>query len=188
MQRLQIIVVSTRDGRAGLPVAEWFFERAKAHGKFEVELVDLREMNLPVFDEPNHPRLKKYAHEHTKRWSARVEAADAFVFVTPEYNFGVPPSLLNALDYLFSEWAYKPAGFVSYGGASGGVRSVQMAKLVMTSLKIVPLPESVSVPFFAKLIGEAGVFDGSAQEGAAKAMLDELVRWTGALAALRAPR
>ena len=74
MPRLQIVVVSTRDGRAGLPVAKWFEERARAHGAFEVDLVDLREMGLPLFDEPKHPRFKQYANEHTKRWSARVES------------------------------------------------------------------------------------------------------------------
>lgn len=185
MPKLTIIVVSTRDGRAGLPVAKWFEERARAHGGFDVDFVDLRELALPLFDEPHHPRLKKYEHAHTKAWSARVESADAFVFVTPEYNYGVPPSFVNALDYLSLEWAYKAAGFVSYGGVSGGTRAVQMAKLVMTALKIVPLPEAVSIPFFTKLIDPAGVFDGSRQEAPAKTMLDELARWTGALAVLR---
>jgi NAD(P)H-dependent FMN reductase len=183
--KLQIIFVSTRDGRLGLPVASWFAERAKAHGRFEVDLTDLRVVGLPLFDEPRHPRLKQYEHDHTKAWSARVNAADAFVFVTPEYNYGVPPSLINALDFLSAEWAYKAAGFVSYGGIAGGTRAVQMAKLVLTSLKIVPLPEAVTVPFFTKLIDANGVFDGTAQEAPAKAMLDELERWTGALATLR---
>jgi NAD(P)H-dependent FMN reductase len=184
--KLLIIVVSTRDGRAGLPVARWFAERAKVHAGFEVDFVDLREVALPLFDEPRHPRLKQYEHDHTKAWSARVDSADAFVFVTPEYNYSAPPSLINALDFLSSEWAYKAAGFVSYGGVSGGMRAVQMAKLVLTTLKIVPLPEAVTVPFFTKLIDAKGLFDGASQEGAAKAMLDELARWTGALAALRA--
>jgi NAD(P)H-dependent FMN reductase len=187
MPTLQIIFASTRDGRAGLPLAHWFSARAKAHGAFDVDLVDLRDAALPLFDEPHHPRLRKYAHEHTKKWSARVESADAFVFVAPEYNYGMPPALLNALDYLSHEWAYKAAGFVTYGGVSGGMRSAQMAKLVLTSLKIVPIPEAVSVPFFAKLIDDKGVFDGSAQEAHAKAMLDELAKWTGALATLRKP-
>jgi NAD(P)H-dependent FMN reductase len=186
MPKLLIVVVSTRDGRAGIPVASWFADRARKHGGFDVDLADLREVALPLFDEPRHPRLKQYEHSHTKRWSEKVAAADAFVFVTPEYNYGVPPSLINALDFLSAEWAYKAAGFVSYGGVSGGTRAVQMAKLVMTSLKLVPLPEAVTVPFFNKLIDSAGVFDGAAQEAAAKTMLDELVRWTGALAVLRA--
>lgn len=184
---LQIFIVSTRDGRAGVPVATWFHERAQAHGGFEVELVDLHDIGLPLFDEPHHPRLRKYEHAHTKAWSARVDKADAFVFVTPEYNHATPPSLLNALDYLIHEWAYKPAGFVSYGGVSAGTRGVQMTKQVLAGLKIVPLVEAVNIPFFTKRIHE-GVFDGADQEKAATAMLDELVRWSAALATLRPPR
>jgi NAD(P)H-dependent FMN reductase len=182
---LFVIEVSTREGRAGEPVAEWARACAVSHGKFAAELVDLREVNLPVFDEPHHPRLGKYEHEATKKWSARVKRADAFVFVTPEYNYGMPPSLLNALTYLNAEWAYKAAGFVSYGAGSGGTRGVQMAKMVMTSLKIVPIPEAVSIPFFAKSIVD-GVFNGGeTQEKAANVMLDELHRWTTALSTLR---
>jgi NAD(P)H-dependent FMN reductase len=187
MPKLQIIVVSTRDGRAGVPIATWFAQTARAHGAFDVDEVDLKDVGLPLFNEPEHPRFKRYVHQHTQAWSAKVDSADAFVFVTPEYNFGVPPSLLNALDYLFNEWACKVAGFVSYGGISAGTRSVQMAKLVMTSLKIVTLPEAVSIPFFTKLIHD-GVFDGASQADAAKKMLDELARWNGALASLRPPR
>ena len=117
--KLHVIFASTRDGRQGLPIAEWVVERARAHGKFEPQLVDLREVNLPLFDEPKHPRFRQYEHAHTKAWSAIVDAADAFVFVTPEYNYGMPPALLNAIDYLSQEWAYKPASIVSYGGPLG---------------------------------------------------------------------
>src|SRR5690349_114928 len=124
MPHLQIVVASTREQRKGPQVAAWFEGEARAHGGFEIELVDLAAVALPLFDEPRHPRLRQYEHEHTRRWSASVERADAFVFVTPEYNYGAPPSLLNALDYLIQEWAYKPVGFVSYGGVSAGTRSV----------------------------------------------------------------
>ena len=145
MPTLSVIICSTRPGRVGPKVAHWFVERARQHAKFDVETVDLKELSLPVFDEPHHPRLKKYEHDHTRSWSRAVEASDAFVFVTPEYNFGMPPSLLNAIDFLFHEWAYKPAAFVSYGGASGGVRSVQMAKQMLGPLKVVSIPESVAI-------------------------------------------
>ena len=186
MPELQVVTVSTREGRVGPKVAAWFLDRARAHGKFDVRPVDLAEVALPIMDEPNHPRLKKYTKEHTKRWSAIVGAADAFVFVTPEYNFTAPPSFTNALDYLFQEWAYKPCAFVSYGGVSAGTRAVQMEKLHATSLKMMPIPESVSLPFFTKLIDDQGVFaPGEVQAKAADAMLDELLRWTDALAPLR---
>jgi NAD(P)H-dependent FMN reductase len=167
-------------------VGQWFFERAKAHGKFEVELVDLKELNLPLLDEPKHPRLGQYEHEHSKAWSKIVKASDAFVFVTPEYNYSAPPALLNAADYLFHEWAYKPAGFVSYGGISGGMRAAQMFKQTLGTLKVVPIPEAVTITFFSQLM-EEHVFKGSeALEKSSVTMLDELSRWTEALRTLRA--
>ena len=185
MPELHVLLCSTRPGRAGEPIAHWFVERARAHGGFGVELVDLKALALPPLDEPRHPRLAQYEHEHTKRWSAQVARADAFVMVTPEYNFSSPPALLNAFDYLLHEWAYKPAGFVSYGGVSGGTRSAQMTKQTMTALKMVPLVEAVHIPFFQKLIVD-GEFRGDAtQEKAVSTMLDELLRWESALRVLR---
>ncbi len=181
-----VVLVSTRPGRAGEPVARWALAQAEAHGKLDASLVDLREEALPMFDEARHPRLGQYEHEHTKRWAAQVRAADAFLFVTPEYNYGMPPSLLNALTFLSGEWAYKPAAFVSYGGVSGGTRSVQMAKSVLTSLKVMPIPEAVSVPQFAQWIVDGVFAPPEAQAKAAAAMLDELSRWTAALAPMRA--
>ncbi|MCL2450592.1 MAG: NAD(P)H-dependent oxidoreductase [Polyangiaceae bacterium] len=188
MPKLQVIIVSTRPQRTGVPVAHWFVEQARKHAKFEVELVDLKEVDLPLLDEPKHPRFRQYENAHTKAWSARVAPADAFVFVTPEYNYGAPAPLVNALDYLYHEWAYKPAGFVSYGGVSGGTRSVQMAKLIMTTLKIVPIPEAVTIPFVMQGLDDAGQFKGGSNfEQAAAAMLDELHRWADALRLLRPP-
>jgi NAD(P)H-dependent FMN reductase len=185
MPKLSVVIGSTRPGRVGLPIGQWFFERAKAHAKFDVDLVDLKERNLPLMDEPKHPRLGEYEHEHTKAWSAIVKASDAFVFVTPEYNFSAPPSLINAFDFLFQEWAYKAAAFVSYGGQSGGIRAVQMLKQPLIAMKVVGLPESVAIPFFMQHM-ENGAFKGSeAFEKSATVMLDELARWTEALAVLR---
>jgi NAD(P)H-dependent FMN reductase len=132
-------VVVLPSARKTVEPGNWFVENARAHGKFEVSFVDLKEVNLPPMDEPEHPRFQKYTHDHTKAWSATVAAADAFVFVTPEYNFSTAPALQNALDYVYKEWNYKPVGFVSYGGISGGLRSVQMTKQMVTTLKMVPL-------------------------------------------------
>ncbi len=183
---LQIVVASTRPGRKGPSVAAWMLERAHAHEAFDASLTDLAEVSLPIFDEPEHPRFGRYVHEHTKRFSARILEADAFVFVTPEYNFSMPPALLNALHYLAREWAYAPVGFVSYGGVSGGTRSVQMAKQVVTTLKMMPIPEAVALPFFTKQLSDDGRFaPGEIQDKAAAAMLDELLRWTNALTGLR---
>jgi NAD(P)H-dependent FMN reductase len=186
MPRLQVIIGSTRPGRAGQPIAEWFYERAVPHGGFEVELVDLAELNLPFMDEPKHPRLRQYIHQHTKDWSAKVDAADAFVFVTPEYNYGFPAALKNAIDYLHQEWAYKPVGFVSYGGVAAGTRAVQMLKQVVTTLKMAPLTEAVNIPFYPQFMDEDGRLRANeTMEQAASAMLDELQRVERALRPLR---
>ena len=186
MPTLTVIVGSTRPGRAGLPIAQWFVERARAHGGFDVEVADLAEIQLPLLDEPNHPRLRQYLHQHTKDWSARIDRADAVVIVTPEYNYGYPASVKNAIDYLHAEWQDKPVGFVSYGGVAAGTRAVQQLKQVVTTLRMVPVVESVNIPFHAQFIDENGeVQPNDVMEQSAGAMLDELLRVDGALAPLR---
>jgi NAD(P)H-dependent FMN reductase len=188
MPKLHIVIASTRPGRVGPVIGKWFHEFAAGHGKFEVELVDLADPRLPLLDEPAHPRLQKYEHQHTRDWSAKVEAADAFVFVTPEYNYSAPPSLMNALDYLYKEWNYKPVGFVSYGGISGGIRAVQMIKQIVTTLKMVPLVEAVPIPFFSQHIDDTGLFvPNELHQKSAADMLDELLRWAEALKPMRTP-
>jgi NAD(P)H-dependent FMN reductase len=187
--QLQILIASIRPGRVGLPVARWFEEEARRHGRFTLDVVDLAELRLPFMDEPHHPRLKRYVHAHTRAWSARVDAADAFVFVLPEYNYGMSAPLKNALDYLHQEWAYKPLGFVSYGGVSAGTRAVQMVKEVVTTLKMVPLPEAVHIPFVHQFLDQEGRFvPNDTLRQAAVAMLDELYRWEEALKVLREPQ
>src|ERR1700727_1331949 len=175
MPRLGIVIVSTRPNRIGEPVARWLIEKAKQHAKFEIEVVDLKEIGLPPMDEPHHPMRRQYQHDHTKAFSRTIAALDAFVIVTPEYNYSMAPALLNAIDYLFFEWNYKAAGFVSYGGVSGGTRSVQMSRLVVTSVKIVPLPEGVFIPFVAKLLNNGNFDPGTTQDEAVTRMLDELL-------------
>jgi NAD(P)H-dependent FMN reductase len=184
--RLHTLIASTRPGRQGPAVARWFHGVAAEHGGFEAVLVDLADFKLPLFDEPQHPSSQQYQHAHTRDWSASVAAADAFVLVTPEYNAAPPPSLLNALDYLFLEWGCKPVGFVSYGGVSGGLRAVQMLKQVVTALKMMPLPEAVVLPSFQQHLDTDGRFAPKAPESqAAGAMLGELLRWSNAMAVLR---
>lgn len=126
-------------------------------------------------------------HQHTRDWSETVERADAFVFVMPEYNYGFSAPLKNAIDYLHHEWAYKPVGFVSYGGVSAGTRAVQMLKQVVTTLKMMPMNEAVSIPFVAQFLGEDGrIHPNETMDAAADTMLNELSRWTEALQPLRA--
>jgi NAD(P)H-dependent FMN reductase len=186
MPTLTVITGSTRPGRAGLPITEWFVERARKRGGFRVEVADLAEIDLPLLDEPNHPRLRKYTKQHTRDWSARIDRADAVVFVTPEYNYGYPAALKNAIDYLHEEWRDKPVGFVSYGGVAAGTRAVQQLKQVVTTLRMVPVVESVNIPFHAQFIDDEGrVNANEAMEQAADAMLGELARLESALRPLR---
>jgi len=185
--RLGVVICSTRPGRVGVPVADWFIDAVARHGGFDVDRIDLAEVNLPALDEPKHPRLKTYEHDHTRAWSSRVDALDAVALVLPEYNFAMPPALLNALDYLSVEWNYKPVGIVSYGGVSAGTRSAQMAKLVLTTLKMMPLPEAVSIPFVAQFLQEGRIRPNDTMEESARLLLDELARWEAALRDLRRP-
>jgi NAD(P)H-dependent FMN reductase len=186
---LQVIVGSTRPGRVGLPVGRWMYEHAEKHGGLDVEFIDLAEVALPILDEPNHPALRHYTREHTKRWSATVDRADAYVFVMPEYNHGVNGATKNAIDYLVHEWAYKPAGIVSYGGVSGGTRAVHALKPTLSYLKIMPLTEGVTIPFVAKFLegeGENRRFTPSPEiEEGATAMLTALARTAPVLRQLR---
>jgi NAD(P)H-dependent FMN reductase len=187
MAKLEIIVASTRPGRVGLPVGRWVESGAVAHGGFQdVELVDLAEVNLPFVDEPNHPRLGEYVHQHTRDWSAKVREADAFVFVMPEYNYGFNAVLKNAIDFLHDEWKYKPVGLVSYGGVGAGTRAAQMIKQVVTTLKMTPVFEAVSIPFVRQFVDEEDNFvPNDVMTAAAKAMFDELVQVAEALRPLR---
>lgn len=186
MHQLKVILASTRPERKGPLVADWFMEILDENDKFESELLDLKEIDLPFLDEPEHPQKQQYQHAYTKKWSEKIDEADAYVFVTCEYNYGLPATLKNALDFLYQEWTYKPAAFVSYGGVAGGARAVQMLKQVVTTQKMMPIFEGVQIPFFAKHINENGVFEGlEVQEQAAQAMLKELALWTEGLKQMR---
>lgn len=185
--KLAVITVSTREGRVGDAVGKWFGEYAKQHGGFDaVDEIDLKEVNLPLLNEPKHPVMKDYQFEHTKKWAAMIEPADAFVFVTPEYDYFTPGALVNAIDYLSQEWSYKPAGFVGYGGISGGLRSIQAAKPLLTSVKMMPIPESVSFHFVVNNIKDGVLEPERKHEDMARLMLDELVKWASALKPMRA--
>ena len=183
--KLLIVVASTRPGRVGRPVADWFRQVAVEHGGFAVEEADLAELDLPMLDEPNHPRLQQYTRDHTRAWSATVAAADAFVFVTPEYNHSYPASLKNAVDYLHQEWRHKPLGFVSYGGIAAGTRSVQAFKLVASALTMYVANSLVHISFVHAKLKDGVFVEDTDVRAAADAMLDELQQLNTALSSLR---
>lgn len=160
MYNLKIIISTVRPSRKGPLVAAWIMERAENYGAFKVEILDLAKINLPMMNEPNHPSLREYEHEHTKKWSAKIDEADAFIFVTAEYDHNYPAPLRNALEYLQHEWAYKAAGIVSYGGVSAGTRAANSLKADLADLQMVPIAEMVNFPFFSKNINDQNEFIG----------------------------
>lgn len=152
---LHIIIGSTRPGRVGPAVAAWFTGHARAADTFDIEVIDLVDVALPLLDEPNQPGEQKYLHEHTKKWSATITRADAVVFVIPEYNASLNAATKNALDYLYVEWHYKPLGVVSYGGISGGLRAAQTLKQVGAALKMIVMQDTVMIPRVSSMLSDA---------------------------------
>ncbi len=186
MYNLKIISSTVRPGRKGPIITKWVAGIARKNENFNVEVLDLGEINLPMMDEPNHPSLKKYEHEHTKQWSAKIEEADAFIFVTAEYDYNYPAPLRNALEYLFHEWGYKAAGIVSYGGVSAGTRASNSLKSDLSTFKMVPLTEAVNFPFFTKNINDEDELEANdISIKAAENMLKQLIRWTKGLKTIR---
>ncbi|PYE85479.1 NADPH-dependent FMN reductase [Pseudoroseicyclus aestuarii] len=183
--KLKIIISSTRPGRVGPKVADWIADLAKANGGFDVGVVDLAEMDLPLFDEPNHPAMQSYEHAHTKRLSAEMGEADAFVFVTPEYDGFPPAAVINAIQYLVAEWNQKPAGVVSYGFVSGGLKAAQVLRELIGNVGMMPLSGVVPIPFYPQVMDEAGIQANEPMIQGATGMLAELATWAETLKPMR---
>ncbi len=182
--KVGIIVGSTRPGRKAEAVAKWVYEIAKKRTDAEFEIVDIAAFNLPLLDEPTPPSLGKYTKEHTKAWSAKIDSFDAFVFVTPEYNHGIPGALKNAIDFLFKEWNNKAAGFVSYGSASG-VRSVEALRLVMGEIMVADVRAQVMLSLSTDFENWTTFTPNPSHEQKVTTMLDQVVAWGGAMKTLR---
>ena len=186
MPTLLVIIASTRPGRIGGPVGDWFAALARDHGGFDVDVADLAEVDLPFLDEAKHPRLGEYEHDHTKAWSQRVAAADAVVMVSPEYNHSFPATLKNAIDFLHLEWTHKPVGFITYGGVSGGTRAMTALEPVVGAVGMVALPVAVNIPFVFQFLDDGAFVPNEPTEKAATALLAALASWHGTLAPRRA--
>jgi NAD(P)H-dependent FMN reductase len=184
MLKIAIILGSTRPGRNGEAVSQWVYEIAKKRNDANFELLDIKDYNLPLLDEPIPPSMGQYSKEHTKTWALKIDSFDAYVFVTAEYNHGIPGALKNAIDFLNKEWSNKVAGFVSYGGA-GGVRSVEQLRLVMAELKVATVRAQVTLSLFTDFENFTKFKPAPFQEKAVNTMLDEVVAWGGALKTLR---
>ncbi|MFG1840015.1 NADPH-dependent FMN reductase [Micromonospora sp. NPDC049175] len=192
--RIGLIVGSTRPGRRGAAIARWAMEVAERHeavraGDAVCTLVDLAEQELPLLDEPVPALFGDYRHPHTRRWAAVVDACDAFVFVTPDYNRSIPAALKNGIDYLYAEWTDKVAGVLSYG-VQGGNRAADHLRTILTEVRTLVVPTGVALSIFTDFDftgadpGDptAGRFaPGDGREAELSTMLAEVVTWSRAL-------
>ncbi len=185
MVKVQIILGSTRENRAGWRIANWVYEQAKLRKDMEAELVDLKAWPLPFYDEAAPvPMLKgKYKEPLAKKWSEKISGADGYIIVTPEYNHGYPAVLKNALDYLYFEWSKKPVSFVSYGGFVGGSRAVEQLRQVVIELQMAPMRQAVHFIHVYKMTDEELQHEDNNKQ--AQGMFDQLVWWAEALKAAR---
>src|SRR5579862_7185395 len=179
--RLMIILGSTRQGRRGEVVAKWVQAGAQADGRLEADYVDLKELNLPFFDEPLSPfsmyaEGKDYTYPEGKAWAQRVGQAEGVLIVTPEYNHGYTAVLKNALDWVGPQWVDKPVAFVSYGGVSGGARAVEQLRTVTIELGLVQVANPIHFVFFAQAFNEQGEPNHSGTNDSLLKMFDELAR------------
>jgi NAD(P)H-dependent FMN reductase len=182
--RIAIITGSTRPRRQSETVARWVYEIASKREDATVEVVDIAEHALPLFDEPIPPMAGRYINQHTQKWASIIASFDAFVFVTPEYNRSTSAALKNALDYLFAEWNDKAAGFVSYGFA-GGTRAAEHLRQILGELKVATVRTSVNLVFGEDFEGFAAFKPRESQVETTSTMLDEVVAWGTALRTLR---
>ena len=174
MGKVMIVVGSVRPGRIGLSVGEWAKNVAEADARFEVDFCDLKDLSLPFLDEPNHPRMHHYTQPHTVAWSERVAAADAFIFISPEYNYSFSPALKNAVDYLFVEWHRKPVAFISYGGPSSGSRGVAAMRPVMAATSMVGTSANVELTLVRQYLQDGRFIPTEAHGVSLRDVLNEL--------------
>ena len=184
MLRIAIIIGSTRPGRKGEAVAKWAYEIAQKRSEPEFELVDIKDFNLPLLDEPMPPIMGQYTHDQTKRWSEKIASFDGYVFVTPEYNHATSVALKNAIDFLYAEWVNKAAGFIGYGGVSGA-RAVENLRLIMGELQVATVRAQVGLSMFTDFENFSVFKPAPNQEKHVHVMLDQVIAWATALKTLR---
>lgn len=183
---IKVIVGSTREGRFSDKPAAWITDELKKQQGLDVEILDLRDFDLPFFNEPVSPLYKPapYKNESVAKFTAKIAEGDAYIIVTPEYNHGTSGVLKNALDWVYQEWNNKPVAFVSYGSA-GGARAVEHLRLNAIEVQMAPIREAVHFlgnEYFPVLFGKAEAKDmfAKATEQADK-MITQLLWWARAL-------
>jgi NAD(P)H-dependent FMN reductase len=184
MIRIAVVLGSTRPGRLGKAVADWVQARAAERGDAAFEVLDVADFGLPLLDEPVPPSRGRYSQEHTKAWSQAVNAFDGYIFVTGEYNHSIPGALKNALDYLYTEWNNKAAGFVSYGSA-GGTRAVEHLRSVAGELQMADVRAQVALPLATEFESYRTFTPSDRAEKNLQTLLDQVIAWAAALKVLR---
>lgn len=184
--RIKVIAGSTREGRFSDKAAAWITEEIKKQEVVAVEMLDLRDYDMPFFNESVSPSYKQapYTHEAVARFTKKIAEGDAFVIVTPEYNHGTSGVLKNALDWVYQEWNNKPVSFVSYGSV-GGARAIEQLRLIAIELQMAPIRNAVHIPgeqYFPVLFGkaDAGELFASLSKHA-EGMITQLLWWTRVL-------
>ena len=185
--KIQIILGSTRPGRVGESVAKWVLEMASKRNDAIFELVDVEDFNLPLLDEPTPPMLHQYTKDHTKTWSEKINEGDGYIFVTGEYNRGIPGAFKNAVDYLNWEWKDKALGFVSYGSA-GGSRAVEHWRGVASELHMADVREVLHLYLASDFENYSAFKPNEAHEIQLNKVIDEVKTWSGALKSLRSSK
>lgn len=179
-----VIGGSVRPNRISPDIARWVADRAATHMQARIETIDLRDWPLPMDAEPGIPATGIYESLLTKAWSAKIASADAIIFVTPQYNWGYPAPLKNAIDHLYREWTGKPALIVTYGGHGGG-KCASALRVVLDGLKMKPVPTMPSFSLPRPMIeANTGIIDAEAVFAASVPELDQgLTEFAEALAA-----
>lgn len=179
--KILVVLGSIREGRAGDKVSDWVMSETKNRNpEFEYEFLDLKDYPMKSYEESAHPAMLngKTSDEMANKWIKKVKDADGFVFVTPEYNHLPSGALKNAIDYAYVEWHKKPIAYVSYGGASGGSRAVEVLRLAAIEQQLVPIRESVVIQFVGHKIENNKLVPDKYMENALNATLDQLEWWT----------
>ncbi|HEX8705549.1 MAG TPA: NAD(P)H-dependent oxidoreductase [Myxococcaceae bacterium] len=184
MIKVAIIIGSTRPGRKAEDVARWVYKHAQNRTDARFELVDLKDFNLPLLDEPVPAMMGPYAQPHTQAWAATIQSFDAFIFVTPEYNHGPSGALKNAIDFLYREWVNKVAGFVSYGSA-GGTMAAEQLRLMMGQVEVATVRAQLKLSLFTDFEHFSIFKPAPRHEASLTALFDQVIAWGKALKPLR---
>ncbi len=187
--KLKVILGSTREGRYGENVAKWTMKELASSEVFEAELLDLRDYNIPYYDNVTPASMLKAPYDSpiTQRWSEKISEADAYIIVTPEYNHGYPAVLKSALDVIYHEWSKKPVAFISYGASASGARAIEQLRQVVAELQMVSIREAISLAIFSgeQIFNEDGEMVAPTNSKKLTKLVGDLYWWASALAVAR---